>query len=80
MTNAFFREAARLWLENEGRSLHSGGWVMFWAGRAVGWSEVPQPSHWKPGVIAVCLGSDFPVMVAVGGTDTDGADRWEVRP
>ena len=79
MTNAFFREAARLWLENEGRSLHSGGCVMFWSGRVVGWSESPNPCHWQPGAIAVYLGSDFPVMVAAGGSDATGAHRWEVR-
>lgn len=79
MSNAYFRAAARLWLEGEGRALHSGGWVIFWAGRVAGWSECPNPRHWRAGAVFVCLGSDFPVMVAVGGDDCHGADRWEVR-
>jgi len=56
--------------------VHSGGYVIFFKGKAVAWKRwLDHPSGWEPGCIA--LDDTGKQWVAAGGNAYEGAMRWE---
>ena len=54
----------------------AGGFDLAFAGEPIGWArELPEASHYEPGVVAV--GPDGERWVARGGNAVDGAQSWE---
>lgn len=57
----------------------TGGYVLIYLGRAVGWTcELTRPETVCPGALAVDV--DGQVFEAQGGNDYDGALRWAASP
>ena len=59
--------------------LPGGGYVVFYHGKACGWTTGIQgrPEGWLADCVAVPADQDGLLHVAVGGTYLDGAERWE---
>ncbi len=72
-------EIAKKWREEYGGKSCKGGLIVICNGVAQGWiNELRDPNHWEPGCIVVDESGQG--WVAVGGTDRDGAERWEQLP
>ncbi|MBE0469808.1 MAG: hypothetical protein IBX55_09930 [Methyloprofundus sp.] len=64
---------AKHWVEQHDYD-YKGGVVLIFEGRVNGWvKEPPIPSDWRPGVYAV---SKDHILMAVGGNNVDGAEKW----
>ena len=74
MTN---QEIAQNWRDQARRPEHiKHGYVVIHNGTVTGWiSTLYSPSDWVAGCVAV--GTNGHEWVAVGGTEIDGAEKWE---
>lgn len=73
MTADRLRDLSARWRElNPG---HDHGVALIWEGEVYAWkSELRDPQHERPGVVAVA--ADGELFVAEGGDDDAGAETW----